>query len=244
MDTDIEFSATLAGDADSSDELETGDSDELEITDDDDDEYSLKQIFETCMRRINQNVLAHGSAERKQFVQTEFGNKNLLSKVEDKTTAFHYAVQYKSTEVVQLLIDEARLSSSSSSSSSSANDDQQSISLESLLRQADMLSYTPLHKAVENGDMEIAKLLIEADPNDKHIQNFKGETPIYTAVRLGHIDFVKMIGTTCTIPAFDGPDGTTALHAAITSLPEGITIFSCAFFQYYIIFVKKNSLHF
>lgn len=241
MDTDIAFPAALAGDTDSSDELETGDTDEYsgesEISED--DESSLEEIFESCMRRINQNKLPQGSAERVQFVLTELGNKNLWSKVEDQKTAFHYAVTYKSCEVVQLLIHKARLSSSSSSSSSSsASDDHDpSISFESLLRQADLLGYTALHRAVENGDMEIAKLLAEADPSDKHIENFRGETPIYTAVRLEKIDIVKMIGTTCTVPAFDGPDGKTALHAAITNLPEGITIFASVLFLIYYNFI-------
>lgn len=217
--TKIVLPATLAGDTDSSDELETGDSDEYsdESGISEDDESSLEEIFESCMRRINHNKLLQGSAERMQFVLTELGKKNLWSRVEDQKTAFHCAVTHKSSEVVQLLIHKARLSLSSSAS----DGHDQSICLESLLRQGDLLGYTALHRAVEDGDLEIAKLLAEADSNDKHVQNFRDETPVYTAVRLENIDIVKMIGATCTVPAFDGPDGKTALHAAITNLPEG-----------------------
>ncbi|WOG87845.1 hypothetical protein DCAR_0207077 [Daucus carota subsp. sativus] len=68
--------------------------------------------------------------------------------------------------------------------------------------------------------MAAAQVLVKADPNHRHTQNSDGETPIYIAVKLGHLDILKMMCAILKAPAFEGPDGRTALHAAVTRLPK------------------------
>lgn len=82
---------------------------------------------------------------------------------------------------------------------------------------------TALHLAVTNGHMAIAMLLVEADPSDNHVPNGNGDTPVYLAAKLGYNHLVKMICTTCTAPSL----ATTALHAAIMKLPQGLFVYMC-----------------
>ncbi|KAK1373724.1 hypothetical protein POM88_029917 [Heracleum sosnowskyi] len=158
-----------------------------------------------------------GNVERVQFIVKEFENKNLLIKLDAiNKTALHLAADCGHTQVVKVLIDAAKRLTSSET-----NDPQNSVScFQAFVRQANNRMNTALHLAVTNGHMAIAKLLVEADPSDRHIQNGNGDTPVYLAAKLGYNDIVKMICTTCTAPSLDGPQGTTALHAAIMKLPQ------------------------
>lgn len=93
---------------------------------------------------------------------------------------------------------------------------------ETLLRQRDDKHNTALHLAVGKGSLDVVELLVTADPTDRHIQNRKGETPIYLAAMLGHNEIVQKICEVCTHPTFDGPTGLTALHAAIRKRLHGM----------------------
>lgn len=70
--------------------------------------------------------------------------------------------------------------------------------------------------------LPIVKMLVEADPTDKHTLNNEEKSPMYTAAEKGYDDIVKVMCTTCTAPSLDGPGGSTALHAAITNLHQGM----------------------
>lgn len=162
-----------------------------------------------------------GNAERVRFIVRAYADKNILGKLDsNKETALDVAANCGHADVVEVLIDAAR-----SGLPTSAHDDQITC-FEDFIRHPNYDSVismnTALHLAVSNGDMAIAKLLIEADPGDTHIQNTKGETPIYLAAKLGYNHMVKMICETCTAPGLAGPHGTTALHAAILMLTEGM----------------------
>ena len=62
--------------------------------------------------------------------------------------------------------------------------------------------------------MAIVKLLVKADPNDSHVQNNDGKTPIYIAAENGYNDIIEEICTTCKALSLDGLGRrTTALHA-------------------------------
>ena len=131
-----------------------------------------------------------------------------------------FAVKHGNIEMLRFLIDAA--AAARFPASSSAN------TVEAFVRQGDEKKNTALHEAVRMGNMAAAQVLVKADPNHRHTQNSDGETPIYIAVKLGHLDILKMMCAILKAPAFEGPDGRTALHAAVTRLPKGIR-FSLSF---------------
>ncbi|KAL8091033.1 hypothetical protein AgCh_040215 [Apium graveolens] len=118
--------------------------------------------------------------------------------------------------------DEHPVISSSQDSSSDTYSTNDPVSY--FLRRVDEDGNTALHITVMQGNLDTAKLLVEADPSDGGIQNKKGETPFYIAAERGYADILKMICTTCTAAPFSlvGPGGgATALHSVIKNLHEG-----------------------
>ncbi|XP_074357329.1 uncharacterized protein LOC141697043 isoform X2 [Apium graveolens] len=156
------------------------------------------------------------------FILSAFANKNLLVRLDNrKQTALYLAAHHGHTQVVEALLDEARRNLPSSL----ANDDTHNLftPFQAYVRQANVPDQnTALHAAVLGGNVAIVKLLVEADPNDSHVQNTEGKTPIYIAAENGFKDVVKELCKTCTALSFDGPGGcTTALHALIQNLKKG-----------------------
>ncbi|XP_074357045.1 uncharacterized protein LOC141696820 isoform X2 [Apium graveolens] len=141
-----------------------------------------------------------GVTERVEYILREFGNKNLLVKLDtSKQTALHLAVDHGHTQVVKVIIDAARHLPSSSANNLVTP-------FQDFVRQANgQMGNTALHLAVLKGNVAIVKLLVDADPDGSHVQNSEGKTPIYIAVEKGHKDIVKEICTTCTALSLDGP---------------------------------------
>ncbi|XP_074374830.1 uncharacterized protein LOC141715252 [Apium graveolens] len=138
----------------------------------------------------------------------------LLIKVDkDKQTALHHAARSGHIEVVEILIDAARRIWPSSATTDDPSNSPSHF--EDFLRRADYKGNTALHEAVRSGAVATVERLVNADPNDRHTQNWDGETPMYDAVQRRHYDIVKMMCKTCTAPSLDGPKGHSALHAAI-----------------------------
>ncbi|XP_074356752.1 uncharacterized protein LOC141696521 [Apium graveolens] len=157
-----------------------------------------------------------GDTKRVEYIVREFANKNLLVKLDTlNQTALHLAAHHGYTQVVEVLINAAALLPSSSANSVS--------SFHAFIRQANRrMGNTALHLATLNDNVAIVKLLVEADPNDSHVKNNEGRTPIYIAVEKGYKDIVKEICTTCTALSLDGPGGSaTALHALIQNIGQG-----------------------
>lgn len=161
-----------------------------------------------------------GSIEQVQYILKEFAGDNFLVKLDsNKETALHVAAFYGHTEVVEGLIDAAKKTLPTSADTDPQNPIN---SFEGFVRHANESMNTALHLAVGHGNLGCAKLLAEEDKGDRHIQNCNDETPVYLAAKLGYNDTVKMICKTCTTPTLDGPDGSTALHAAIRKLHQGM----------------------
>ncbi|XP_052192684.1 ankyrin repeat-containing protein ITN1-like [Diospyros lotus] len=74
---------------------------------------------------------------------------------------------------------------------------------------------TALHEAVKNNSLGVVKLLVKEDPDLSDVANSYEETPLYLAAERRHLDIVSTILETCRKPAFGGPNGRTALHAAV-----------------------------
>ncbi|KAL9408241.1 hypothetical protein AB3S75_046739 [Citrus x aurantiifolia] len=81
---------------------------------------------------------------------------------------------------------------------------------------------TPLHEAVRLRMVDAVKILIKADPHVPYSTNRKGETPLYMAAANGSVEIVAEILQNCPSPAHEGPDGKTALHAAVYTYPTGV----------------------
>ncbi|KAK1382071.1 hypothetical protein POM88_019806 [Heracleum sosnowskyi] len=191
MNNDALYAAAIAGNADAISELEAK-ADKLDRSD----------------RTILHNESGNGNTERVRFLVNKLANKNILLKLDGmKQTALHFGACYGHTQVVEVLIDAATHLPSSSSNRVS--------SFQAFIRQVNADGATALSNAVNKDYMDIVKLLVEADPGDRHIQNGEGKTPIYVAAEKGYNGIVKLICATCTNLSLDGPDGSTALHAAI-----------------------------
>lgn len=80
---------------------------------------------------------------------------------------------------------------------------------------------TALHVAVRNGHLDVVKLLLEKDPTFSYRPNKAEETPLYLAGEKGFDGIVSEILKTCTSPLYGGPDGRTALHAAVIFGSQG-----------------------
>ncbi|KAL8091025.1 hypothetical protein AgCh_040207 [Apium graveolens] len=144
-----------------------------------------------------------GNTEHVRFILREFANKNLLGKLNIKNeTALHLAIYRGHTKVARVIIEAARRHLSETS-------------FQDFLRQGDEYNDTALHAAVMGENKAIVKLLVEADPTDRHTQNDKGKTPMFIAAEMGFKDIIEIISTICTARCLEGPDGSTALHAAV-----------------------------
>ena len=188
MDRDALFEAAIAGDEDAIAKLEM-EADKLDRHE----------------RTILHTESMNGNTEHVRFILRKFANKNLLVKLGDqRENALAWAAYFGHTEVVGLLIEAAR-----------DLPPDPITSVQAYLRHADQDSETALHAAIKGGSVDAVKLLVEADPTDTHIQNKLGETPMYMAVENGYNEIVELISKTCKSCFLHGPDGSTALHAAV-----------------------------
>ncbi|KAL8090970.1 hypothetical protein AgCh_040153 [Apium graveolens] len=155
-----------------------------------------------------------GNEERVRFILREFANKNLLTKfTRSGTSALHWAVFGKHTEVAKVIIEAAKKQLPETS-------------FRDFLRLANQEKNTALHYAVSNANLEIVEVIVENDPTGKYLPNTDGKTPIYIAAEIAHTNIVKVICTTCkTAPLnLDGPGGSTALLAAVKNHNQGIEV--------------------
>ncbi|KAI7981774.1 Protein ACCELERATED CELL DEATH 6 [Camellia lanceoleosa] len=131
----------------------------------------------------------------------------LLRRVNNKCeTPLHFAVREERLDVAKALIDCAKeLDRELESGGGAAKE---------ILRATNEDKDTALHMAVRNEHLDLVKLLTEEDPEFQHPANKAHETPLYLAAEIGCDDVVSAILGTCTSPAYGGPGGRTALHAA------------------------------
>jgi ankyrin repeat protein len=77
---------------------------------------------------------------------------------------------------------------------------------------------TALHEAARNMRSHVVEILTKEDPEFSYSANVHGETPLYIAVSSWGQEREKVIDeilTNCISVDYGGPNGRTALHAAI-----------------------------
>ncbi|XP_018825084.1 ankyrin repeat-containing protein At5g02620-like [Juglans regia] len=135
---------------------------------------------------------------------------SLLCQVNVKDeTPLHVAARYGHANIVKVLIDCARDHPHNQDVENGVE------AVRDMLRMVTKVKDTALHEAVRYNHLEVTKLLIKEDPDFSYTVNDVGETPLYIATERNYEELVKEILHNCKSPAYDGPLGRTALHAAI-----------------------------
>ncbi|KAG6645200.1 ankyrin repeat-containing protein At5g02620-like [Carya illinoinensis] len=137
----------------------------------------------------------------------------------EEETALHIAARYGHVSIVEVLIEHEK---------SQLQDLERGVAVESstatemLIGRVNKEKDTALHEAVRNNHVKVVKLLLEIGPEFSYGANAAGETPLYLAAERHFPDLVFEILQTKS-PAYDGPLGRTALHAAAFYDGEEIT---------------------
>ncbi|KAG6738074.1 hypothetical protein POTOM_059628 [Populus tomentosa] len=118
----------------------------------------------------------------------------------------HFAARYGHSNVVRVLIDLAKaLPSDPESGVTEAK---------KMLRMTNEEGDTALHEAARNRRSHVVEILTKEDPEFSYPANVHGETPLYIAASRGTLVIGEIL-TNCISVDYGGPNGRTALHAAI-----------------------------
>ncbi|KAI7981785.1 Protein ACCELERATED CELL DEATH 6 [Camellia lanceoleosa] len=169
---------------------------------------------------LSKNTILH--------VAVQFGNKKYVEKILEKSpspssllrclnidgeTPLHIAARGGHLDIVKALIECAkRLDQEEVESGGGA--------AKEMLRAANKDNDTALHMAVRHYHSVVAELLTKEDPEFTQRPNDAEETPLYLAAERQLNYMVSMILKICTSPAYGGPKGQTALHAAASDTWE------------------------
>ncbi|XP_035547950.1 protein ACCELERATED CELL DEATH 6-like isoform X2 [Juglans regia] len=141
----------------------------------------------------------------------------LLKANADDDTPLHLAARYGHASIVEVLIEHQK----------SQHQDLESGVVEAMKEMIGKLNNerdTALHEAVRYNHIEVVKqLLMGVDQEFSFGANASGETPLYLAAESCYPDLVSEILNKLKSPAYDGPLGITALHAAAIHKQEGMT---------------------
>ncbi|WCJ23930.1 Ankyrin repeat family protein [Euphorbia peplus] len=133
-------------------------------------------------------------------------------------TPLHIAARYGHSDVVKILIEEAKVQDSKDLESGGGGATKQ------MLRMRNTRKDTALHEAARNNHLKVVKLLTHQDPHFAYLGNESDETPLYLAAAKGYLYVVIELLHTCSSVAYGGPGGRTALHAAVMSGNRGIVL--------------------
>ncbi|KAL6620315.1 hypothetical protein ACP70R_035454 [Stipagrostis hirtigluma subsp. patula] len=91
---------------------------------------------------------------------------------------------------------------------------------EPILRARNWEGATAMHEAIRNGHVAVLRVLVSADGGLAAVVDAKGFSPLYLAAALGRADMVDVLiggspGGVKSPAYYAGPDGQTALHAAV-----------------------------
>ncbi|KAK3002926.1 hypothetical protein RJ639_018769 [Escallonia herrerae] len=161
----------------------------------------------------NKNTVLHIAATfgHRRSVNCVLANRpSLLCRENVKgNTALHLSAREGHCKVVQALIESARSRLPDQVLGKGIG------AVREMLRMVNGDGDTALHEAVQYRHLDVARVLIEEDPDFSHPPNTSQETPLYLAAEKGLDECVLGILNTCRAPSYGGPGGRTALHAAV-----------------------------
>ncbi|KAG5224830.1 ankyrin repeat-containing protein [Salix suchowensis] len=134
-------------------------------------------------------------------------------------TPLHLAAKYGHSNVVKVLIHQAKALPADPESGVTV--------AKMMLRMTNGEGDTALHEAARNAWGHVVELLTKEDPDFSYSANVHGETPLYIAASIGYLrrpekdKVIDEILRNCISVDYGGPNGRTALHAAITARDIG-----------------------
>ncbi|XP_059648817.1 uncharacterized protein LOC132294832 [Cornus florida] len=165
----------------------------------------------------NNNKVLHVAA---QFIQTKCVteilqkcSRSLLCSVNIKgETSLHISAREGHTDIVQALIEYGKTLDIDLERGIGATME--------MLRMRNVEGDTALYEAVRNNHLDVVEILTKEDPEFLHFPNNANETPLYLAAERRYLAVVIQILQNCISPAYIGPNGRTALHAATICYDE------------------------
>ncbi|XP_041025895.1 protein ACCELERATED CELL DEATH 6-like [Juglans microcarpa x Juglans regia] len=187
--------------------------------------FNQNTILHICISSIlvEEEFRAAGGtdpASAAKFVKDVLGKcPSLLLKANaEDDTPLHVAARYGHASIVKVLIEQKKSQHPDLESGRVVE------AIKEMIGKLNKERDTALHEAVRHNHIDVVKqLLIEVDPEFSFGANEAGETPLYLAAERGFPDLVSEILDKFKSPAYDGPLGRTALHAATFSNDEGMT---------------------
>nr|TKR90669.1 hypothetical protein D5086_0000231090 [Populus alba] len=178
----------------------------------------LDQLLTPDENTILLVYLGNQSREQFMFESTDFVDKilemcpPLLFQANKKgETPLHLAARYGLSNVVRVLIDRAK--ALPADPESGLTDEKK------MLGMTNEEQDTALHEAARTNQSHVVEILTKEDPEFSYSANVHGETPLYIAAasRRGREreKVIDEILTNCISVDYGGPNGRTALHAAI-----------------------------
>ncbi|KAF9661800.1 hypothetical protein SADUNF_Sadunf19G0106400 [Salix dunnii] len=187
--------------------------------------------YQTCLDRLltpDESTILHVYLrnQRREPESTDFVDKILercppllLQANKKRETPLHLAAKYGDSNVVKVLIDRAK--------ALPADPESGVTRAKMMLRMTNGEGDTALHEAARNARGHVVEILTKEDSDFPYSANVHGETPLYIAASTGrgskHDKVIDAILGNCISVDYGGPNGRTALHAAITTRDEGTT---------------------
>ncbi|KAI5319884.1 hypothetical protein L3X38_039592 [Prunus dulcis] len=148
---------------------------------------------------------------------------------ESGETALHMAAKHGLAEIVELLIQTAKarrcedLEHGAAAFAFSSSSEEEAACWKNFIRTPSKEKDTALHEAVRFKHLGVVKILIREYPEFSYPPNVAGETPLYLAAERKYKALFSEILGTCKHPTYQGPNGRTALHAAVIYGDEVMT---------------------
>ncbi|KAM1701479.1 hypothetical protein ACFXTH_026858 [Malus domestica] len=139
-------------------------------------------------------------------------------------TALHIAARYGRAGIVRaLLLATKTYYQGDLEQGCAISSEDAALQEQKLIRKTNNKKDTALHEAVRFNYFGVVEILIKADPEFSYSPNDAGETPLYLAVERGYDLYCLQILEGCKNPTYEGPNGRTALHAAVIRNDEEMT---------------------